>query len=109
MKETENRQEPFVYGSLGGNNVSLVSAPAEAREAPVNEIKTDFELVQKIGTKRAWEVFLRTHPSGFYAELAHAQIEAFNHISWPLCPRRRPIARQLCPIRHNWWRRRRPN
>jgi len=41
----------------------------------VSDVKADYELVQKIGTKRAWEVFLGTHPSGFYAELAKAQIE----------------------------------
>ena len=37
MKATGNRQEPFVYGSLGGGNIALVPAPADARqEAPVS-------------------------------------------------------------------------
>src|SRR5215813_6011151 len=75
LKSTGNRQEPFVYGSLGGGNVSLVPAPQTPQEVPVNEVKADYELVQKIGTRRAWEVFLGTHPTGFYAELAKAQIE----------------------------------
>ena len=75
LKTTANRQEPFVYGSLGGGNVSLVPAPAVPQEVPVTEVKSDYELVQKIGTQRAWEVFLGTHPTGFYAELAKAQIE----------------------------------
>jgi hypothetical protein len=75
LKSTGNRQEPFVYGSLGGGNVSLVPAPERPQEVPVNEVKADYELVQKIGTRRAWEVFLGTHPTGFYAELAKAQIE----------------------------------
>jgi hypothetical protein len=75
LKMTASRQEPFVYGSLGGGNVSLVPAPVVPQEAPVSDVKADYELVQKIGTKRAWEVFLGTHPSGFYAELAKAQIE----------------------------------
>src|SRR5262249_52537694 len=61
--------------SLGGGNVSLVPAPQKPQEVPVNEVKADYELVQKIGTRRAWEVFLGTHPTGFYAELAKAQIE----------------------------------
>ena len=78
LKSTGNRQEPFVYGSLGGGNISLVPAPAIAREAPVSDVKADYELVQKIGSKRAWEVFLGTHPTGFYADLARAQIEAIN-------------------------------
>jgi membrane protein involved in colicin uptake len=78
LKVTASRQEPFVYGSLGGGNIALVPAPAKAPEASVNDIKADYELVQKIGSKRAWEVFLGTHPTGFYADLARAQIEALN-------------------------------
>ena len=78
LKATGNRQEPFVYGSLGGGNISLVPAPATRQEAPVSDVKADYELVQKIGSKRAWEVFLGTHPTGFYADLARAQIEAIN-------------------------------
>ena len=74
LKTTGNRQEPYVYGSLGGGNVSLVPAPA-APNVSVNDVKTDYDLVQNIGTKRAWEVFLGQHPTGFYAELAKAQIE----------------------------------
>ncbi len=78
LKTTGNRQEPYVYGSLGGGNVSLVPAPAAPQSASVNDVKTDYELVQNIGTKRAWEVFLGQHPTGFYAELAKAQIERIS-------------------------------
>lgn len=79
LKATGNRQEPFVYGSLGGGNVSLVTPPkAKRQEASVADIKADYELVQKIGSKRAWEVFVGTHPTGFYADLARAQIEEIN-------------------------------
>lgn len=78
LKSTGNRQEPYVYGALGGGTISLVPAPAVPREAPVSDVKADYELVQKIGTRRAWEVFLATHPTGFYADLARAQIEALN-------------------------------
>jgi hypothetical protein len=76
LKSTANRQEPYVYGALGGGTISLVPAPAVPQEAPVSDVKADYELVQKIGTKRAWEVFLATHPTGFYADLARAQMEA---------------------------------
>ena len=76
---TASRQEPFVYGSLGGGNIALVPAPAVAQEAPVVDVKADYELVQKIGSRRAWEVFLGTHPTGFYADLARAQIEALSN------------------------------
>jgi hypothetical protein len=30
------------------------------------DVKADHELVKQIGTKRAWEVFLSTHSTGFY-------------------------------------------
>src|SRR4051812_13243391 len=78
LKRPDSRQEPFVYGALGGGNIALVPAPTVAREAPASDIKADYELVQQIGTKRAWEVFLGTHPTGFYADLARAQIEALS-------------------------------
>jgi hypothetical protein len=75
LKTTNSRQEPFVYGSLGGGNISLVPAPAVAQDVPVSDVKADYELVQKIGSRRAWEVFLGTHPTGFYSDLARAQME----------------------------------
>ena len=78
LKSTGNRQEPFVYGALGGGNIALVPPPVVRQETPVSDVKADYELVQKIGTRRAWEVFLGTHPTGFYADLARAQIEALN-------------------------------
>jgi hypothetical protein len=78
LKVTANRQEPFVYGSLGGGNVALVPAPAVLQEASVNEVKADYELVEKFGTVRAWQVFLDNHPKGFYSDLARAQIERLN-------------------------------
>ena len=74
MKITNNRQEPFVYGSLGGGVISLVPAPSVPKEAPVADVKGDYELVKEIGTKKAWEIFLTQHKTGFYAELAAAQL-----------------------------------
>jgi Caspase domain len=73
MRTTGSRQEPFVYGSLGGGNISLVPAPRK-QEASDVDVKGDYELVAKIGTLRAWEVFLGTHKNGFYADLARVQI-----------------------------------
>ncbi|HVP45815.1 MAG TPA: caspase family protein, partial [Bryobacteraceae bacterium] len=83
LKLTGNRQEPFVYGSLGGSNVSLVPAPVVAQPAAETDVKADYELVQKIGSQRAWEVFLNQHPTGFYADLAKAQIEALENPPQP--------------------------
>ena len=75
MRSTNSRQEPFVYGSFGGGNISLVPAP-NAQAVPVGDAKADYELVARIGTLKAWEAFLGTHKTGFYADLARAQIDA---------------------------------
>ena len=74
MKITGHRQEPFVYGSLGGENVSLVPAPAKPKEPEISNVKADYELVAKVGTKKAWEIFINTYKTGFYADLAREQL-----------------------------------
>ena len=76
MNATGNRQEPFVYGSLGGNDVALVPAPAAAPAATGNanaEIRRDYELAERVGTREAWDSFVAANPTGFYADLARAQ------------------------------------
>ena len=77
MTATDNKQEPFVYGSLGGNDVALVPAPAAAPPVvganPNAEIRADYELAERVGTKEAWDFFVATHPTGYYADLAKAQ------------------------------------
>jgi hypothetical protein len=75
LKKTGYMQEPFVYGSLGGGNIALVPAPSEPVVATdLAGEKSDYALVEKIGTKGAWQVFLNQHPTGFYADLARQQI-----------------------------------
>ena len=76
MNATGNKQEPFVYGSLGGNDVALVPAPAAppAASGGANaEIRRDYELAERVGTREAWDSFVAANPQGFYADLARAQ------------------------------------
>jgi uncharacterized caspase-like protein len=78
MKATSNQQEPFVYGSLGGDVVSLVPAP-EPKAAPtpadnIGDTRRDYEFFQQVGTREAWNDFLQLHPTGPYANLARAQL-----------------------------------
>lgn len=79
LKTTNNRQEPFVYGSLGGEDVPLVPAPKAATPAPAanpqSEIRHDYELALQIGNKAALNAFLSQYPDGFYASLARLQLE----------------------------------
>jgi uncharacterized caspase-like protein len=72
LKTTGNRQEPFVYGSLGGETMALVPSVAKPVDSEA-EARIDYELAAQIGTKEAWDAFLAGHPTGLYANLARAQ------------------------------------
>jgi hypothetical protein len=79
LKATGNRQEPFVYGSLGSGSIALVVRPGPlVAETDTAAEKSDYNLVATIGTKGAWEVFLSQHPNGFYSDLARRQIAKLN-------------------------------
>ncbi|MDA9407854.1 caspase family protein [Bradyrhizobium sp. CCBAU 45384] len=81
LKSTGNKQEPFVYGSLGGDDVSLVpakpvvTAPQGPQANPQDSIRRDYELALQAGNRDAWEAFLQAYPDGFYAGLARAQLK----------------------------------
>lgn len=83
LRSTKSKQEPFVYGSLGGSTVSLtpptptpqvVSTPhldtPAAKIDPNAEMRRDYELAAQIGTKGGWNSFLAVHTKGLYADLA---------------------------------------
>jgi hypothetical protein len=75
LKATNNTQEPFIYGSLGGNDVTLVPATPVA-SAPVDQdatMRRDYELALQISNKPVWDAFINKYPTGFYTELAKAQ------------------------------------
>lgn len=72
LKSTGNRQEPFVYGSLGGDTMALVP-PKAAPVDPEAQARVDYELAAQIGTKEAWDSFLARHGNGYFADLARAQ------------------------------------
>ena len=99
LASTSGRQEPFVYGSLGGGIVSLVpgkaapaatapaatapaaTAPAAspAAAAPLSPpdklaaVRRDYENAAAVATVETWDAFLAIHSTGFYADLARAQ------------------------------------
>lgn len=80
MKATNNKQKPFVYGSLGGEDVTLVPAAARAASVPAqvsaldanSPLRRDYELAAQVNTKQGWDAFIAAHPTGFYADLAKA-------------------------------------
>ena len=78
LQATGNRQEPYVYGSLGGADIALVpvaSTPTAHPQANLqSETRRDFELALQVGHKDALNAFLAQHPEGFYASLAKLQL-----------------------------------
>ncbi|MCC8936316.1 caspase family protein [Bradyrhizobium sp. Arg68] len=76
MSSTNNRQEPFVFGSLGGADVALVPAPTVDPPPSSNnlaDVRADYQLAERVGTEEAWDYFIAAHKSGFYSDLAKAQ------------------------------------
>ena len=74
LKLTGNKQEPFIYGSLGGDDFPLVAAtPVAAASDPGQAIRRDYELAERVGTPEAWDSFIASYSEGFYAKLARAQ------------------------------------
>jgi formylglycine-generating enzyme required for sulfatase activity len=77
LKATHNRQEPFVYGSLGGDDVALVPAAPLPQITPAVDpyaaARQDYELALQINVVSAWDSFVSKYPSGFYTDLAIAQ------------------------------------
>ncbi|MDA9501029.1 caspase family protein [Bradyrhizobium sp. CCBAU 11357] len=77
LKTTGNKQEPFVYGSLGGDDLALVPAKPVAtgpQANPQDTVRRDYELALQLGTRDGWTAFLNSFPSGFYADLAKGQL-----------------------------------
>jgi caspase domain-containing protein len=75
LRKTGYKQEPYVYGSLGGDDVPLVPAkPGANGPAPDDPSRRDYELALQVGTRDAWSAFLARYGDGFYAELAKGQL-----------------------------------
>ncbi|MFB9261756.1 caspase domain-containing protein [Bradyrhizobium erythrophlei] len=77
LRKTGYRQEPYVYGSLGGEDVPLVPAkPVAVGPQPNldNAVRRDYELALQLDTRDGWNAFLARYPDGFYADLAKGQL-----------------------------------
>ena len=112
---TGGRQEPFVYGSLGGGTVSLVplvpvatppvaagSVPAAVVSPPTDHeaARRDYEFAAQVGTIETWDAFLAIHVAGFYANSARAQrsrLVAAQQAKTPRSKQRLPLSKQSLP------------
>lgn len=77
MKNTGNRQEPYVYGSLGGDDVALVpSVPGSAAEGANSsraDARRDYDIARAANSKDVWDAFIASYPAGFYTAAAKAE------------------------------------
>jgi hypothetical protein len=87
MRDTDNRQRPFVYGSLGGSTVAIVDAatsPMAAAPPPANvadpcaAAETHWKSAEAIGTIAVLEDHRKRFPNCPFAVLAKARIEALQ-------------------------------
>jgi Caspase domain/Domain of unknown function (DUF4189)/Putative peptidoglycan binding domain len=75
MRATRNRQEPFVFGSLGGSTVSLSASekpPADSAKPP-DEARLELAFWETIKNEKNPELFqayLNRYPKGVFADLA---------------------------------------
>jgi formylglycine-generating enzyme required for sulfatase activity len=87
---TQRKQEPFVYGSLGGKTIALVSAPPPAAPPlpaptqarppsapdPCADAGAHFRAAEAIGSKAAFEDHVSRFPDCNFAGLARARLAA---------------------------------
>ena len=82
LSRTGNKQEPFVYGSLGG--ADSIAGTAASPAPPIQptakpdlnaDMNRHYEFAAQIGTQQAWDSFLATYPKGLHADLARAARE----------------------------------
>jgi Caspase domain len=74
LAATGNRQEPYVYGSLGGESVSLAPASAEPVQSAA-QVSAEYSMAERIGSADGWRAFIATHKdAGYFVDLARAQL-----------------------------------
>jgi hypothetical protein len=86
MLKTDNKQEPFIYGSLGGSVVALVPAKADdsvssgrpkATEEANLEI-TFWNSIKDDRNPRLFEAYLKRYPNGAFADIARINLESLQ-------------------------------
>jgi Caspase domain/Domain of unknown function (DUF4189)/Putative peptidoglycan binding domain len=81
LKATNNKQEPFIYGSLGGDDVALVPAPdkttADATK-PLDDSRLELAFWESIKNDKNPELFqayLNRYPKGVFADIATINLQ----------------------------------
>jgi hypothetical protein len=81
LKATNNKQEPFIYGSLGGDAVALVPAPVETtadKPKPLDDAALELAFWESIKNDKNPELFqayLNRYPKGVFADIATLNLQ----------------------------------
>lgn len=81
LKSTSNRQEPFIYGSLGGEDVALVPAtgPAgvdQSRQPDERSLELAFwESIKNDKNPELFKAYLNRYPKGIFADIATINLQ----------------------------------
>ena len=91
-RSTGKKQEPFVYGSLGGDHVSLLIAPdRDDNKQPAPQVEPaalDYELASQANSKASWTAFIAKYPTGFHSDLGRSRLAKLT--PEPAKPEQRP-------------------
>jgi Caspase domain/Domain of unknown function (DUF4189)/Putative peptidoglycan binding domain len=81
LKATNNKQEPFIYGSLGGDDVALVPA-ADKATADATKTLDDarlelafWESIKNDKNPQLFQAYLNRYPKGVFADIATINLQ----------------------------------
>ena len=81
LKATNNKQEPFIYGSLGGDDVALVPAPSKTAadgNKPPEEKNLElafWETIKNDKNPELFQAYLNRYPNGAFADIAKINLK----------------------------------
>lgn len=81
LKATNNRQEPFIYGSLGGDDVALVPAmdkPVSDAAKPLDDTTLELAFWESIKNEKnpqLFQAYLNRYPKGAFADIARINLQ----------------------------------
>jgi uncharacterized caspase-like protein len=80
MKSTGRKQEPFLYGSLGGDAISLLPSavellPSENAPSRINEAAQAWAATKDSTSQAALAAFISRYDGTYYADLARARLQ----------------------------------
>ena len=81
LKATNNKQEPFIYGSLGGDAVALVPAPVETTAGtpkPLVDAALELAFWESIKNDKnpdLFQAYLKRYPKGVFADIATLNLQ----------------------------------